>query len=271
MSARSASVGSYLNVTDPVYKKCTSQYSLEPDPVCDLCGLRAEGVQEGAHRRPRDGPQFVVRDSPGAQPCACLHGAGEQRHELLGGLGGIEPAQPTGRVGFAANRPSRKVRYVLLNPGTVATSFSGEYDAETEARIESLRQAATSVEKGIEPILAMLDDPPAEPISASMMGEPISLTGPAFDPEAARRLHVETEKLLSAVPASPRQPYVMSGVSTQRLREVLDSRIFATVATIQPDGSVQQSVVWVARDGDDMLFMIGVGAAKNGTCAVIRG
>lgn len=166
-------------------------------------------------------------------------------------------------VGFAANRPSRKVRYVLLNPGTVATSFSGEYDPETEAQIESLRQAATSVEKGIEPILAMLDAPPAEPISASMMGEPISLTGPAFDPEAARRLYVETEKLLAAVPASPRQPYVMSGVSTQRLQEVLDSRIFATVATIQPDGSVQQSVVWVTRDGDDVLFMIGVGSRKE--------
>jgi hypothetical protein len=29
MSARSASVGSYLNVTDPVYKKCTNQYSPE--------------------------------------------------------------------------------------------------------------------------------------------------------------------------------------------------------------------------------------------------
>ena len=49
----------------------------------------------------------------------------------------------------------------------------------------------------------------------------------------------------------------------QRLREVLDSRIFATVATIQPDGSVQQSVVWVTRDGDDVLFIIGVGSRKE--------
>jgi PPOX class probable F420-dependent enzyme len=166
-------------------------------------------------------------------------------------------------VGFARNRPSRKVRYVLLNPGTVNTSFSGEYDAETGAQIELLRRASTPVEKGIEPILAILDDPPAEPISASMMGEPIDLNGPAFEPEAARRLYVETEKLLSAVPASPQQRYVMSGVSTQRLRELLDSRVFATVATIQPDGSVQQSVVWVTRDGEDVLFMIGVGSRKE--------
>jgi PPOX class probable F420-dependent enzyme len=166
-------------------------------------------------------------------------------------------------VGFAQNRPSRTVRYVLFNPGMVNTSFSGEYDAETEAQIESLRQAAKPVEEGIEPILALLDDPPAEPISASMMGEPISLTGPAFDPEAARRLYVETEKLLSTVSRSHRQRYVVSGVSTQRLQEVLDSRVFATVATIQPDGSVQQSVVWVKRDGDDVLFMIGVGSRKE--------
>jgi PPOX class probable F420-dependent enzyme len=76
-------------------------------------------------------------------------------------------------------------------------------------------------------------------------------------------LYVETEKLLSTVSRSHRQRYVMSGVSTQRLQKVLDSRVFATVATIQPDGSVQQSVVWVKRDGDDVLFMIGVGSRKE--------
>jgi PPOX class probable F420-dependent enzyme len=164
-------------------------------------------------------------------------------------------------VGFAQNRPSRKIRYVLLNPGTVNTSFSGQYDPETEAQVEALRMSARPVEKGIEPILAVLDDPPAEPVSASMMGEPISLTGPAFDTEAARRLYVETEALLSSTPQPQR--YVTSGVSAERLREVLDSPVFATVATIQPDGSAQQSVVWVQRDGDDVLFMVGVGSRKE--------
>jgi PPOX class probable F420-dependent enzyme len=76
-------------------------------------------VQEGAHRRPRDGPQFVVRDSPGAQPCACLHRAGEQCHELLGGLGGIEPAQSTrdgDDVLFMIGVGSRKERNLRRDP-----------------------------------------------------------------------------------------------------------------------------------------------------------
>jgi PPOX class probable F420-dependent enzyme len=40
----------------------------------------------------------------------------------------------------------------------------------------------------------------------------------------------------------------------QRAREMLDARNFATVATLQPDGQPQTSVVWVRRDGDDVLF-----------------
>ncbi len=37
-------------------------------------------------------------------------------------------------------------------------------------------------------------------------------------------------------------------------RELVDGRNFGTVATVQPDGSPQASVVWVKRDGDDVLF-----------------
>ncbi|WP_040405477.1 TIGR03618 family F420-dependent PPOX class oxidoreductase [Amycolatopsis nigrescens] len=163
-------------------------------------------------------------------------------------------------IGFARNRPSAKARYVLFNPGMVNTSFSGQYDPETEAQIEAMRGSAQPVGEAIEPILAILDDPPAEPISAAVMGTPISLTGPAFDPDAARRLHAETERLLSEV---PHQRYVTTGVSAAKLRQLLDSRVFATVATIQPDGSAQQTVVWVRRDGDDVLFIVGVGSRKE--------
>jgi PPOX class probable F420-dependent enzyme len=166
-------------------------------------------------------------------------------------------------VGYADGEPSRKVRYALLNPGTVGTSFSGEYDAATAARIDAIRAVARPVEEGIEPILALLDRPPAEPVSAWARHEPIPLTGPGFDVAAARRLRAETDRLLAALPRTGRRPYVMSGVSAERLREVLDSPIFATVATIQPDGTPQQSVVWVGRDGDDVLFMVGVGSRKE--------
>jgi PPOX class probable F420-dependent enzyme len=37
-------------------------------------------------------------------------------------------------------------------------------------------------------------------------------------------------------------------------RRLLDGKSFATVATLQADGSPQTSVVWVKRDGDQVLF-----------------
>jgi len=40
----------------------------------------------------------------------------------------------------------------------------------------------------------------------------------------------------------------------ERARELIDGLNFATVTTIQPDGAPQASVVWIKRDGDDVLF-----------------
>jgi methylenetetrahydrofolate reductase (NADPH) len=195
-----------------------------------------EGAQERLHGRPRHRPQLVVRDLPGAQPGPGVDRGGEQREELLGGLGRVEPAQPA-RQG----EPREPIRQGLGDP---------------------IRGApADDVDQVGEP--GELDRPPAEPISASMRGEPIPLTGPAFDLAAARRLRAETERLLTTLPRPTRQRCVMSGVSADRLHEVLDSPIFATVATIQPDGTPQQSVVWVERDGDDVLFMVGIGSRKE--------
>ncbi|MFE7638404.1 SDR family NAD(P)-dependent oxidoreductase [Kitasatospora sp. NPDC057518] len=100
-------------------------------------------------------------------------------------------------VGFAQRRPAGPVRYVLLNPGSVRTGFSGEYDPVMAEQIEAARRNARPVEEGIVPVLAALDAPPAETLSASMTGAPLELTGPAFDPEAARRLHELTTALLA--------------------------------------------------------------------------
>ncbi len=41
---------------------------------------------------------------------------------------------------------------------------------------------------------------------------------------------------------------------TERARELIDGKNFATVVTIQPDGAPQASVVWVKRDGEDVLY-----------------
>lgn len=39
-----------------------------------------------------------------------------------------------------------------------------------------------------------------------------------------------------------------------RARELIDGPNFATVVTLQPDGAPQASVVWIKREGDDVLF-----------------
>jgi PPOX class probable F420-dependent enzyme len=41
---------------------------------------------------------------------------------------------------------------------------------------------------------------------------------------------------------------------TDFARRLVDEPTFAVVATINPDGAPQSSVVWVKRDGDDILF-----------------
>ena len=41
-----------------------------------------------------------------------------------------------------------------------------------------------------------------------------------------------------------------------RIRNVLDRKNFASVATLNPDGAPQASIVWVLRDGDAVLFSV---------------
>ncbi|CAM5568549.1 PPOX class F420-dependent oxidoreductase [Streptomyces avidinii] len=56
----------------------------------------------------------------------------------------------------------------------------------------------------------------------------------------------------------------MSVVLSEELRKVIDDTpVFASVATIQPDGSPQVSVTWLARDGDDLLVSTTVGRRKE--------
>ncbi|MFD5113469.1 PPOX class F420-dependent oxidoreductase [Streptomyces sp. NPDC058391] len=46
----------------------------------------------------------------------------------------------------------------------------------------------------------------------------------------------------------------MSQVFNEETRKLLDGRNFATVATLNRDGGPQTSVVWIAREGDTVLF-----------------
>lgn len=55
----------------------------------------------------------------------------------------------------------------------------------------------------------------------------------------------------------------MAGEFSDELKRVLDGPVFVTVATLQPDGSPQLSVVWVKRDGDEVLISTTVGRRKE--------
>ena len=55
----------------------------------------------------------------------------------------------------------------------------------------------------------------------------------------------------------------MTAELSDELRSLLDTPVFVTVATIQPDGSPQLSPVWVKRDGDDVLFSTTRGRRKE--------
>jgi len=43
-------------------------------------------------------------------------------------------------------------------------------------------------------------------------------------------------------------------VFDEATRELLDGKNFATVATLNPDGGPQTSVVWILREGDTVVF-----------------
>jgi PPOX class probable F420-dependent enzyme len=50
---------------------------------------------------------------------------------------------------------------------------------------------------------------------------------------------------------------------SEATRTLVDGRNYAVVATINPDGSPQSSVIWVGRDGDDVLFSTVEGRRKH--------
>ncbi|MFD0026579.1 PPOX class F420-dependent oxidoreductase [Streptomyces sp. NPDC058382] len=55
----------------------------------------------------------------------------------------------------------------------------------------------------------------------------------------------------------------MTAALPAELKALLDTPVFVTVATVQPDGSPQLSPVWVKRDGDDVLISTTAGRRKE--------
>ncbi|MFF3378942.1 SDR family NAD(P)-dependent oxidoreductase [Streptomyces sp. NPDC002680] len=100
-------------------------------------------------------------------------------------------------IAYAAGRTGR-TSYVLVNPGSTATSFTGLYDAMTKTHVDALKRMGKPVSQAVAPIDAVIDGPPAEPLSAFVEGRRIGVDHPAlFDKEAAARLAAVTEELLA--------------------------------------------------------------------------
>jgi hypothetical protein len=47
-----------------------------------------------------------------------------------------------------------------------------------------------------------------------------------------------------------------------RLKEIIDSRAFAHLTTLDPDGAPQSSAMWIMRDGDHIVFNTAEGRRK---------
>ncbi|WP_280398226.1 SDR family NAD(P)-dependent oxidoreductase [Nocardia carnea] len=101
-------------------------------------------------------------------------------------------------VAFTRDHPDSRIRYLLLHPGLTATGFTGDYSDTDRAVVADMRRRGQPVEAAVTRILRHLDHPPSAPLSAYMQDTPVDTAGPAFDPQAARRLRDHTRELLTA-------------------------------------------------------------------------
>ncbi|MEV5412497.1 SDR family NAD(P)-dependent oxidoreductase [Thermopolyspora sp. NPDC052614] len=102
-------------------------------------------------------------------------------------------------IGFTQEHPDSRISYVLYNPVFVATSFSGDYSKPVAVFITIAKKLlATPVDKGVQPIIGLIDNPPAERISAWKKRTRLPLDTPAFNPDDAARLRQITADLLAS-------------------------------------------------------------------------
>lgn len=118
------------------------------------------------------------------------------------GYSGVEAQFHAGRandllgLSFASEHPDARTRYILANPGSVASSFAGEFDPETAALVERMKRAATPVDRIVPHLAALVDAPPADPVSAFIISRRVNPRMSGVDDRAAARLHRLTTELL---------------------------------------------------------------------------
>lgn len=102
-------------------------------------------------------------------------------------------------VSFAENNNGTKIKYILFNPGAVQTS--GAMEAFEQPLIRAATQMlykviGKPVEKAIEPIIKLLENPPSVPLSAFMQAKEVSLTMGTFNKDNAKKLYIITQGLI---------------------------------------------------------------------------
>ncbi|MEW9555181.1 SDR family NAD(P)-dependent oxidoreductase [Nonomuraea sp. NPDC050783] len=98
---------------------------------------------------------------------------------------------------FAERHGDGPVRYVLFHPGTTATSYAGKVDPATAAYLRQQRARAKPATAVVPPLLRLLDDPPASPLTAFQLATELDVRSELFSAEDARRLSRLTDDLLA--------------------------------------------------------------------------
>ncbi len=100
-------------------------------------------------------------------------------------------------VGFAEKNPNSKIKYILYNPMAVKTPGM----ANTGSFMMKLmfKLIAKPVDKAIVPIIDLLSNPPAQPITSFTQRKENSLTKETFDKTNSLRLYQVTSDLLNRI------------------------------------------------------------------------
>ncbi|KPM50691.1 hypothetical protein ACG83_38525 [Frankia sp. R43] len=93
-------------------------------------------------------------------------------------------------------RPAGRIRHVLYNPGFVRTSHAGALSRPARALVSALAAvAATPVDRAVEPIVELIDQPPERQVSAYRRRHRLRLSAGAADVADAERLRSVTDRL----------------------------------------------------------------------------
>ncbi|MFE0171305.1 SDR family NAD(P)-dependent oxidoreductase [Streptomyces sp. NPDC059002] len=101
-------------------------------------------------------------------------------------------------VAFPVVHADTPIRYLAYHPGVVATGMPTHLPQPLRSLTKaSFALFATPVAKAVDPMTRLLDDPPGPGFTAYHTERQLPLKGPAFDEEAALRLHRLTQDLLA--------------------------------------------------------------------------